>query len=228
MQQKLLMIWKSPISRKSFVIGELSKDKDVYYFKYIDPELEDAKKNGFNYFPGFNDLSKIYESNVLFANIETRLPNPARPDYLEILNSYNLEADSTQMEILKATKGRLLTDNFEFIPQFDRNNKIEFDIAETRHHLLDEKVKKSLRINDNLKLEQDPNNKEDKYAIKILYEYENKMILLGYVPRYYSHDLANLLEEEIKYSAKIESLKLENETNDENVTASVKLIFENK
>ena len=164
----------------------------------------------------------------MFANIATRLPNQLRPDYLEILNSYNLEADSTKMEILKATKGRLLTDNFEFVPPFDRNNKIEFDIAGTRHYLLEKNIRENLKINDNLKLEHEPDNKEDQYAIKVLYECEDKMVLLGYVPRYYSRELTNLLSKGVKYSAKIESLKLESDIRDEDVTASVKLIFENE
>lgn len=228
MLEKLWMIWKEPVSRRRFIIGELSKNQERYYFKYMNKELEEAKERGFSYFPGFNNLDETYMSNILFANIETRLPNRARPDYLEILNLYNLETDSTQMEILKATKGRLLTDNFEFVAPFDRNNKIEFDIAGTSHHLIEEKVRKLLKVNDNLELEQEPNNKEDKYAIKVLYEFENEKILLGYVPRYYSKELSSLLESGTKYSAKIESLKLESEISDEDVTASVKLIFESK
>lgn len=227
MLEKLLMIWKAPVSRRRFIIGELSKSEEGYCFKYINPELEAAKENGFSYFPGFNDLSKIYTSDTLFTNVETRLPNPSRPDYLEILNLYDLETDSNQMEILRATKGRLLTDNFEFVSPFDRN-KIEFDIAGTSHHLLDKEVRKVLRVNDNLELEQEPDNKEDRYAIKVLYELEDKKVLLGYVPRYYSKDLTDLLEKGTKYSAKIESLKLDSEISDEDITASVKLIFENK
>ena len=228
MPEELLMIWKAPISRRRFIIGKLSKKENTYYFKYTNPELEDAKKDGFNYFPGFNYLDKEYTSNTLFANIATRLPNPSRPDYLEILNSYNLESDSTKMEILKATKGRLLTDNFEFVQPFDRNNKIEFDIAGTSHYLLEKNIKENLKINDNLELEHEPDNKSDKYAIKVLYECEDKMVLLGYVPRYYSKELASLLAAGTKYSAKIESLRLESDIRDEDVTASVKLIFENK
>lgn len=228
MLEELLLIWKAPVSRRRFIIGKLSKNENTYYFKYTNPELEDAKKDGFNYFPGFNDLDKEYTSNTLFTNIATRLPNPLRPDYLEILNSYNLETDSTKMEILKATKGRLLTDNFEFVPPFDRNNKIEFDIAGTKHYLLEKNIRENLKINDNLKLEHEPDNKEDQYAIKVLYECEDKMVLLGYVPRYYSRELTNLLSKGVKYSAKIESLKLESDIRDEDVTASVKLIFENE
>lgn len=219
------MIWKEPISRRRFIIGELYIEDNRYFFKYINPELDDAKEKGFNYFPGFNNLDEVYTSNNLFTNIETRLPNPSRPDYLEILNSYNLKIESTKMEILKATKGRLLTDNFEFVQPFNRNDTIEFDIAGTRHYL-NEDLRKSLKINDNLVLKQETENPEDKYAIQVLYELDNSMLLLGYVPRYYSKDLSELLQKGVNYSAKIESLKLESEINDEDITASVKIIFE--
>lgn len=35
---------------------------------------------------------------------------------IEILNYYDLENNSEDFEILKHTKGRLITDNFEFVP----------------------------------------------------------------------------------------------------------------
>ena len=98
---KLWLIWKEPKERRRYVIGELIYDENSYFFKYVNPELDDARKVGFNYFPGFYDLEKTYESKSLFANIETRLPNPNRPDYLEILNVYGLEIGSCKMDILR-------------------------------------------------------------------------------------------------------------------------------
>ena len=69
-------------------------------------------------------MSKTYKNNELFINIASRLPNKGRIDYLEILNSYNLDKESSDFDILKATRGRTLTDNYEFVPAFDLN-KIE-------------------------------------------------------------------------------------------------------
>ena len=80
MTKELWLIWKEPTSRRRYKIGILSYD-DKYTFKYVNPELNDALAVGFKYFPGFEDINKIYISDDLFANIETRLPNPARPDY---------------------------------------------------------------------------------------------------------------------------------------------------
>ena len=124
MKNEMWLIWKDNIERRRYVIGTLLYENGKYYFKYFQSEIKDAINKGFKFFPGFENLSKTYESETLFSNIATRLPNINRPDYLEILNSYNLEKTSTQMDILKATKGRLITDNYEFVQVFDKN-KIE-------------------------------------------------------------------------------------------------------
>lgn len=224
---KLWLIWKEPKERRRYVIGELIYDENSYFFKYVNPELDDARKVGFNYFPGFYDLEKTYESKSLFANIETRLPNPNRPDYLEILNVYGLEIGSCKMDILRKTKGRLLTDNFEFIPVFDEK-KIEFEVAGTRYYLTDSSLKEELKINDNLELEMENENLKDEFAIKVNYVIDDKKHQLGYVPRYYSKQLTKLLKNKVMYSAKIESLNLETPLFDEDVTVSVKLIFKGK
>ena len=225
MNNKLWLIWKDPKERRRYIIGELSEDSSNHYqFKYMNPELDDALKVGFNYFPGFPNLKETYQSDTLFANIATRLPNPNRPDYLEILNTYVLDMNSSKMTILKTTKGRLLTDNFEFVPIFEEN-KLEFEIAGISHYLDRKKLKKSLKINDNLELESENTNEKDQNAIKINYYKDNKKYQLGYVPRYYSKQLTKLLEEKVEYSAKIEKLNLDSPLNDEDVTVSVKLIF---
>lgn len=222
----LWLIWKEPNERRRYLIGELSYDSNLYKFKYLNPELEDALKENFTYYPGFKDLDKVYKSNTLFANIETRLPDIKRPDYLKILNSYDLEVNSTKMEILRKTRGRLLTDNFEFVPKFDKNSKIEFEIAGTRYYINTLKMKKILNINDNLELEREENNEKDKYSIKVNYLNIDKKYFLGYVPRYYSKELSKLLDKKIPYSAKIEALNFESLLSDENITVGVKLIFD--
>ncbi len=224
MKNQLWLIWKEPTSRRRYKIGILTKEKNEYKFNYVNPELDDARKAGYKYFPGFEDLTKIYESQTLFPNILTRLPNETRPDYLEILNCYNLEKDSDNFEILKATRGRTITDNYEFVPAFDPA-KIEFDVAGTSHCKDIKKCKKLLEINKKLYLKPEPTNPSDKNAIKIIFKENNKEYHLGYVPRYYCQELLEKLNQGIEYSAMIKSLNLESNLNDENITANVKLIL---
>ena len=86
MKEELWLIWKDSTSRRRYKIGSLIKENNRYSFNYVNPELDDARTVGFKYFPGFEDLKRSYESDTLFTNILTRLPNERRPDYLEILN----------------------------------------------------------------------------------------------------------------------------------------------
>lgn len=225
MNNELWLIWKEPLSHKRFKIGILIKLNDGYEFSYVDPELGEARKVGFNFFPGFNDQSKTYKNNELFINIASRLPNKGRIDYLEILNSYNLDKESSDFDILKATRGRTLTDNYEFVPAFDLN-KIEFDVAGTRHCKDINKCKDFLKINRVLYLEPEPNNKNDENAVKVVLKENGKLYHLGYVPRYYSKELLNELNKGAKYSAMIQNLKFNSPFSDENIVANVKLIFD--
>lgn len=225
MNNELWLIWKEPLSHRRFKIGILIKLNDGYEFSYVDPKLGEARKVGFNFFPGFNDLSKTYKNNELFINIASRLPNKGRIDYLEILNSYNLDKESSDFDILKATRGRTLTDNYEFVPAFDLN-KIEFDVAGTRHCKDINKCKDFLKINRVLYLEPEPNNKNDENAVKVVLKENGKLYHLGYVPRYYSKELLNELNKGAKYSAMIQNLKFNSPFSDENIVANVKLIFD--
>ena len=225
MKEELWLIWKEPISRRRYKIGSLLKNNNNYVFSYIDPELESAKAAGFKCFPGFEILDKVYESKSLFANILTRLPNKARPDYLDILNCYNLNKDSSDFDILRATRGRLFTDNYELVPAFDLN-RIEFDVAGTNYSRDINNCKKLLEVNKSLYLEPEDNNPMDENAIKIIFKDDTKTYHLGYVPRYYSKELLKELNKGVKYSAMIQNLKLESEISDEVITASVKIIFD--
>ena len=223
MEEKLWLIWKEPKSRKRYVIGLLTYIDKEYTFKYIDPEVNDANKNGFDSFPGFEDKENIYKSNVLFANIQTRLPNKGNPEYLSILRLCDLPPDATDMEILKRTKGRLLTDNYEFVPVFDKEN-IEFDVAGTRYSKDISKCKQFLNENISLLLEHESNNKQDSNAIKVIYR-NNKNYHIGYVPRYYSKFLLDFLNKGYDYTCVIQKVNFDSNFYDEDVTATVKIFF---
>lgn len=226
MKEELWLIWKEPVSRRRYKIGILVRFQNRYEFSYVDPELNDAKKVGFNYFPGFDNTQRKYDSQTLFVNIATRLPNEARPDYLEILNRYNLDKDSDEFKVLKATRGRTFTDNYEFVAAFD-TSRLEFDVAGTRHCSDVENCKKYLKVNGKLYLEPEPDNVYDPDAIKVIYKENGNSYHLGYVPRYYCKDLLNQLNKGTQYSAMIQSLNFESQLADENISAKVKLIFNN-
>ena len=221
--EKLLLIWKDPDSRTRYTIGELIKNEDGYLFHYVNPELDSALDKNFTTYPGFPNYNEEYKSEELFPNILGRVPNKKRDDYIEILNYYDLESNSNDFEILKQTKGRLITDNFEFVPEFDKN-KIEFEIAGTRYSKELAKNKNKIKNDSNLILELVEYNNEP--AVKILTKVDNKLIELGYVPRYYAKETANLLKENVNYSAMIKKIRIDCQNPDESITASVKLLFD--
>ena len=238
---KLYLIWRSadPQVRLRQKIGILTKEGGLYSFRYLENEVEEAKRKGFVYFPGFTDLNKTYKSNVLFANVETRLINKKRADYLDLLNRYGLDVNSDSWDILVATKGRLPTDDFEFVVPFDdQRTEFEFDIAGTRYRDIfkEENQEKlwELKKNENKKLilECEPNNKYDNHAVAVFANIlksddgKTERMHLGYVPKYYSKEVFNKLSNpNISYSAYIKRVDLGSPNYDEKITALVSLIF---
>ena len=223
MKKELWLIWKNPNSRRRYTVGILTQHVDKFIFKYNEQVVEEISEQGFDYFPGFNNIKETYASENLFPNILNRLPNSNRDDYEEILNSYGLNMNNTFFEILERTKGRLLTDNYEFIPPFNKN-KIEFEVAGINHCKDFEKCRDILKIGDKLSLELEANNQYDNNAIMVIFTDKEKY-KIGYVPRYYSEDLAKLLRKNIGYIAEINNIKIETLIKDESVSAKVELLF---
>lgn len=225
MNKEFWLIWKNPNTRRRYQIGVLAIINNEYHFKYNKQEIDEAISTGFDFFPGFVDINKEYKSNELFPNIATRLPNATRPDYIEVLMTYGLNKQSTQLEILERTKGRLLTDEYEFVPAFCKE-KIEFDVAGTRYCKDVDKCKKILKVNETLLLELESENQYDEDAVRVIYiGPKGEMYKIGYVPRYYSKQLAQILREHIDYVATIQYLRFNTPLNDENISAKVELIF---
>ena len=84
-----------------------------------------------------------------------------------------------------------------------------------------------MNINDKLLLELEPSNTEDVNAIKVIYVKDGEKYHIGYVPRYYTKELAELLKKNIQYSAMIKNLNFESDIYDEDISTIVKLIFNN-
>ncbi len=60
----LYLIWKDPITRRNFIVGQLSKNCQ-FEFSY-GHEVLDAMEKGFELLISFEDIDKIYKSDTLF------------------------------------------------------------------------------------------------------------------------------------------------------------------
>lgn len=197
----LYLIWKEPVTRRNYVVGQLSRNGQ-YEFCY-GYEVENAMEKGFEPLISFEDTNKIYKSHTLFPTFSSRLPDRKRRGIEKILSKYGLKTFD-EYKLLKRSGARLPIDTLEFIdPIFDEHYgeiKRVFHIAGVRHYIGcdGDNCEKALQLNigDKLRLQLEPSNQYDKNAIKILDEEGNHV---GYLPRYYSESILEYLKDNIEY-----------------------------
>ena len=210
------LIWKDPKTRRQYIIGQLSKN-GKYEFEY-GFEVEEALKRGFELLISFDDINKKYSSDKLFPPFRSRVPDRRRKGIDSILVKYGLN-HYNEYELLKKSGGRLPIDSMEFIdPIFDNGeDPIErvFYIAGARHYIGcdGENCNGSINLKkyDSLKLNLEPENEHDNYAVKIC---DSKDNLIGYIPRYYSKQIFDLLSQNLKYELEVYEVNKEKNCNE--------------
>lgn len=194
----LFLIWKSPKTKSRYIVGELSKNGQ-YEFSYGN-QIPEAINAGFELLIPFPNLEQVYHSNDhLFPVFSSRLPDPKRTDIKEILAKYGLE-NYDAYNLLKASGARLPIDNLEFIdpifPDAPKPIIRRFYLAGTGYHLgcAGTNCEKSyeVQIGDQLQLVAEHENIHDPYAIKLKNEHNCD---LGFLPRYYSQGVSQLLNQ---------------------------------
>lgn len=192
----LYLIWKSDKSRKQYVVGILSKNGN-FEFKYCS-EVHNAIVDGFTPLVSFPDIDVVYKNDVLFPVFASRLPDRKRKDIDTILTKYALK-EFDAYELLKRSGARLPIDNLEFIDPILNFNKPfcrTFYMAGVRHYIGcdGDDCMKAIEVvrGDEVRLECEPENIKDKNAVAV---YDMKNQKLGYIPRYYSEGISQLLKE---------------------------------
>lgn len=201
----LYLIWKEPISRRNYIIGQLSKNSQ-YEFAY-GYEVEQAIEKGFELLIPFDKIDKVYKSDTLFPTFSSRLPDRKRRGIEMILAKYGLK-EFDEYRLLKRSGARLPIDSLEFIDPIleEYNGEIKriFSIAGTRHYIGcdSENCEKAIHLDvgDRLSLEREPTNEFDKNAIKIMDKNNNH---IGYLPRYYSESVIEYLKHGATYECKV-------------------------
>ncbi|MDY5103575.1 MAG: HIRAN domain-containing protein [Agathobacter sp.] len=192
----LYLIWQDSVSRRQFIVGQLSKNGE-YEFRYSD-DISLALNAGFQPLVAFEDISKTYYSDKLFPAFASRLPDCKRKDIDAILQKYGLQ-EYDAYQLLKASGARLPIDHLKFVdPILDIADPFERDfyMAGTRHYLGcdGENCDQSLDITrgDELFLKKEISNPYDEYAVEVQTKKGEK---IGYVPRYYSQAFSRILDE---------------------------------
>ena len=206
----LYLVWKSTTKHKRYIVGQLTKN-GKYEFCYRD-DLQEAINAGFKPLVAFPDLSQTYYSDTLFQGFASRLPDKKRKDINKILDRYGLK-DYDEYELLKRSHAILPIDTFEFVdPVFNANEPFvrEFFISGLRHYMScfgeDCKKKEAITRGDELLLEIDEGNVEDINAVKVLTK-ENCHI--GYIPRYYSETVKEIIKAGRKISCNVTMVNAE-------------------
>lgn len=221
----LYLIWKDPVERRQYIVAQLSKNGQ-FEFEY-GIEVEAAIEHGFKPLISFENIDQTYKNDVLFPVFSSRLPDRKRRDIDKILKKYYLE-EFDEYALLKRSGAKLPIDSLEFIdPILDYNEtplRRIFYLAGPRYYIGCDgnNCEASIEVleGEELLLELEPDNVMDCNAIKIL---NKNNIHLGYVPRFYSEGITELLKNEIKYSCKAFEVTKENNCNE---CIRIELIFD--
>lgn len=212
MKEALLVIWQNVDTRQKYRIGKLCYDHKTnnYEFTYAyDVKrrgLSEAQKAGFNGIFEFDLSQKTYYSKDLFHFFNKRLPNPKRSDYGKLLELFDLDENSSKMEFLRKTKGRLATDCYELFSPIIQNENNTFQLEsfiEGWQYYEGEVLLGNLSVGDELKLERDLGNEVDEFAVKVLTVNGQK---LGFVAAVYSEFMAEVLDAKEDYQILISKL----------------------
>lgn len=192
----LYLIWKSERSRKQYIVGQLTKNSQ-YEFQYCE-EVQEAIADGFTLLFCFPEPDKVYKGEKLFSVFASRLPDKKRKDIQDILKKYGM-VEYDEYTLLKRSGARLPIDSLEFIDpilEADGNVTRIFFVAGVRHYLGCDgaECEDALEVTrgDEVLLKREPENTYDPCAVQML---NASGKLLGYVPRYYSKGVCELLEE---------------------------------
>lgn len=202
---KIYLSWRQSRGKRRFIVGELFKENDNYFFKYCSEEiLEKAKAQGFSNYPAFPDLERIYDKDVL-NTFTRRLVNPARSDYDKFLKYWCAENYKDNLfAVLGLTGAKLQTDNFEFIaPHYEVPAMFYTELAGL--HYSDENLLTEIKAETNYKeiiLKAEPENQYDRNAVKVLYNGQD----LGYIKVIHSECVFKALGKNLKSNAKIQKI----------------------
>ncbi|MFF5996031.1 HIRAN domain-containing protein [Lysinibacillus sp. KU-BSD001] len=208
--QSLWLVWQNSETRLNYHIGTLSFTDNQYEFSYTwqsegVQKVRGALDNGYILHPSFPDLKKNYVSNKLFAAFDRRLPSDIRSDFEQILDEFHLKKESTKMDLLEQTRGKLATDFYSFEkPLIIQEGKLatKFFINGMRHqNNLPSNWMDIVKTTNKIYLKLEPENPVDYNAIAV---YAGMGTKLGFVPRFYTTAISALMNRGMEIKLKVD------------------------
>jgi HIRAN domain len=194
---RLLLAWQGPDphgDRTRFAVGELLLSGSDVTLRYLSgPEVEKAKKLGFQGYPAFKLDQQEHRQGVLAAFLR-RLPPRARPDFDAYKAQFRLKSDLglSDFALLAYTGARLPSDGFSVVDTLEdvrAPSELVLEIVGHRHWVA--KLKSPLRVGEALDLLPEPENPVDKNAVVV----KARGDLVGYVNRLQTATFHKLLRE---------------------------------
>jgi hypothetical protein len=112
--RKLFLTWQDKQSRKWFPIGQLTYDRELFRFFYINGALQAHRDANFQPLVSFPDFNAVYEADELFPMFSNRVMPASRPEYQQTIEFLSLPEDSHDpLAFLARSGGAKVTDNFE-------------------------------------------------------------------------------------------------------------------
>lgn len=191
----LFVAYQDTASRNWAPVGRLTREGKQYHFVYT----RGAKElPGFVPFGRMTELDAVYVSEQLFPLFSNRVLPKSRPEYADYLRWLGLsETGHDTLDELARTGGLRATDTLELIPcpEPTASNSYEvFFFCRGLRHLSTESQQRAslLKSGDPLYLLKDLQNNHDEMAL--LLRTADPVMLVGYVPRYYSTEFTHLIE----------------------------------
>ncbi|MCC5049254.1 HIRAN domain-containing protein [Xanthomonas campestris] len=179
-------------SRRWSPVAKVTKNGGVYRLVYTKGAWEVP---GFSGFARMEDLYQEYRSAEIFPILKNRTLPRSRPEYQNYILWLGLSPEEhDELDELARSGGIRATDQIELIPAPERKEDGSFEAFFFVRGISDipGTADIDLKIGDRLFVMKDFQNEQDSAAL--LLRTGDPVSVVGYAPRYYSHDLSRLAE----------------------------------
>ena len=118
---RLVVAWQNPDpgSRAIEPVGMLAYDGETFWFSYI---RHAAGLPGFEPLLGFEDMSRLYQSEILFPLFAERAMNRRRPEFAQYVEELGFTETPEPWELIGRTQGMRRGDTLQLLPVPDAAN----------------------------------------------------------------------------------------------------------